>query len=381
MSSASLSLLKGAKKDALGKELTKPDKATEPPAEEVVVDIDSFTSEQLDALVEENEIETPDGWSGFDAQAKKAWLKETFEEAPAATGVEAPASEETKEVEASGDTADPAAHDAQTDQAAAKPPAKAKKAGKSKAVAPSNAKTGEVMEPDVLSDLIHEIENMKEKDAREIIVSLSEQTEVTMFKLGGVLSVIQANSWFEPYASFREFVEKEHGMHYRKAMYWVGIYNALAAAKVTWTKVKGLGWTKLKELAQVITEENQDQWIEIAQNSNTLTLIETVKKHLAKDAPKAIEDQTTKTVTTKTFKVHDDQKATIDAAIAKAKDQSSTTVDTVALEYICIDFLAGHTLEQKLKSLGIEAALEIVGKAFPDANINVELNIEEDTAA
>ena len=139
-----------------------------------------------------------------------------------------------------------------------------------------------------------------------------------------MLSVIQANGWFAPYNSFREFVEKKHGIHYRKAVYWTDIYNKLAEAKVPWDKVKYIGWTKLKEIAGVITTENVDEWVKVAKENNTISLIETVKAHLNSDKQVAIEDQTKKNVTTRSFKVHEDQKATIDTALAKAKEQSGT---------------------------------------------------------
>jgi hypothetical protein len=348
----SLSLLKGAKAAELGEELAKPDAApaVEAQAEDTVsVEVDTMSSDELDALVAEHGIEVPEEWSTLNVEAKRGWLKSQFEEAPAA--------EEVAQVEA-------------------EKPAK-KKASKSKAVA-APALQGEVVPDDMLADLVFEIENMKEKQALELVGTLAEQTEVTFFKLGGVLSVIQANGWFAPYNSFREFVEKKHGIHYRKAVYWTDIYNKLAESKVPWDKVKFIGWTKLKEIAGVITVDNVDEWVKIAKENNTISLIETVKAHLISDKQVAIEDQTKKSVTTRSFKVHEDQKATIDTALAKAKEQSGTTVDTAALEFICLDYLGGQSLPQKLKSIGIEAALEALEKAFPNANIEVE--ITEDAA-
>ncbi len=376
MSAASLSLLKGGKKDAVEDELETekvPETATADAGEEVVettVDPDKMTGKELDALVKEFEIETPDTWSKMKVEEKRQWLKSQFEEAPAD---EAPAEETVVE--------------AKTETVAAETPAttptenlepKTDKKAKGKSVAKSTAKSGEIQTAgeDVLSDLIHEIETMKEKDAKALVRELSEHSEQTFFKLGGVLSLIQANGWYEPYASFREYVEKEHGLHYRKATYWVGIYNNLAESKVPWAKVKDIGWTKLKEIAAVITVDNVDEWVKIASEQNTITLIETVKNHLAKDAPKGVEDQSSKTVTTKTFKVHEDQKAVIDAALEKAKSEGATTVDTVALEYICSDFLAAQTLTQKFQKMGIEAALEALEKAFPTATIEVTIGEE-----
>lgn len=391
---ASLALLKGTKKTDVAAELEKPAPATEekkttakanvsvvkkepepepaqaaaPAAdEEVEVDVDTMSSKELDVLVGEHNIEVPDEWKKMTVGQKRTWLKEQFEDGGSTEAVADAPAEETKAVDPA-----PATGTAVAAPKASKP---AKKAGK--------VTTGEVLEPDALSDMVSEIENLKEKDAKDLVGKLAEQAEFTYFKLGGVLSVIQVQGWFQPYASFREYVEKEHGIQYRKAMYWVAIYNDLSAAKIPWEKVKGLGWTKLKEIAELLTPENVDEWVQIAASQTTLQLIETVSNAKKQNAPKSIEDQSSKTVTTKTFKVHEDQKATIEAALTKAKEASGTTVDTVALEFICMDYLGstpkGLPLKDQLQKSGIEAALEALGEAFPDANFSVEL--PEDAAA
>ncbi|MCL4743808.1 MAG: hypothetical protein KJZ83_00185 [Burkholderiaceae bacterium] len=389
-SAASLSLLKGGKTAALEEELEKkPDAAevAEQPAAEkddgeaVVVDVDKMSSKELDALVAEHEIEVPEGWAKMKVDEKRAWLNEQFAEADDGETEQAPEQAEEAASDTTAAEPEPAPEMKAPEQAGkalvskAEKPAKSKKPGKAVAKTGKTAKTGTIETPgdDVLSDLVHEIENMKENEARAVVTALNNETEMTLFKLGGVLSVIQANGWYEPYASFREYVEKELGMHYRRAAYWVSIYNHLAESKVPWEKVKDLGWTKLKEIAEVLTIENVDEWVSLANSQTTLQLIETVKGHKAKDAPKALEDQSAKTVTTKTFKVHEDQKATIEAAIAKAKEQSGTSVDTAALEFVCLDFLGGQTMTQRLQKMGLEAALEALEKAFPTTNISVEI--------
>ena len=64
----------------------------------------------------------------------------------------------------------------------------------------------------------------------------------------------------------------------------------------------------------------------------------------------------------KTFKFHDDQVKTIDAAIEKAKATSGTSVDSAALELICLDYVGGQTLQERLAVLGPEALV----KTFAD---------------
>ena len=252
---------------------------------------------------------------------------------------------------------------------------KAKKTKKSKskevAVAPL---TGEVVEADVLADLVHEIENMKEPQAIKMISELMEATEVATFRIGGLLSLVQANGWFAPFATFREFVETKYGIGYRKSLVLIEIYTSLSNASIPWVKVKDLGWTKLAIIASVLTPENVEEWVGVADTQNAVTLLETVKAAKAKSKG-ALTDETgqPKVVTTMAFKVHGDQKITIESAIDKAKGQSGTEVATVALEFICLDFLGGATLAERMKKVGVENALKALEQAFPTMNFDVSM--------
>ena len=368
MSTASLELLKGSQAKAVADELgpdTGPGPEAEPDEEEVVVDIDKLTGKELDALVVEHEVETPDGWSKMTVAAKKEWLKATFDDA-----------DEEEEPDEEAETTPSA-------------PSSALSTEVIKTLEPTDMVGGD----DLIIDIVQTVENLKEKEARELVVQLCEGAEFTFFKLGGVLSVIQANGWYEPYASFKDYVETERGINYRTARYWISIYNGIVESGVPWAKVKHLGWTKLKEIVPVLTLDNVDHWVALAEKQTTLQLIETVKKaQLPEDMTEA--DGAAKTVTTKTFKVHDDQRATIEAALSKCREIAQTEVDTVALEYICLDYLNGFQGKaapaQDLKTLfaGIlekhdgdgEAALGEIFKAFEQVfpKVNLTVEYEED---
>lgn len=361
MSTASLELLKGSQAKAVADELgpeTGPGPEQEPDEEEVVVDIDKLTGKELDALVLEHEVETPDGWAKMPVAAKKAWLKANFGDDEEETDPEEP--EKT-------------------------PTGGALSTEVIKTLEPTDMVGGD----DLIIDIVQTVENLKATEARELVVQLCEGAEFTFFKLGGVLSVIQANGWYEPYASFKDYVETERGINYRTARYWISIYNGIVESGVPWAKVKHLGWTKLKEIVPVLTLDNVDHWVALAEKQTTLQLIETVKKaQLPDDMSEA--DGAAKTVTTKTFKVHDDQRATIEAALTKCREIAQTEVDTVALEYICLDYLNGFQGKPApagdLKSLfaGIlekhdgdgEAALGEIFKAFEQVFPKVNLTVE-----
>lgn len=389
-SAASLALLKAGKKKDLATELDagKGTAEVEAPVEEeeeageateavdgeateevkVDVDVNKLSAKELDELVAEHSIEVPETWKKMTVAQKRVWLTSQFGD------------EETQ---------------AEAETTKAPEPSKAVATTTAKAPAKGKASKGEVLPKDELSDIIHEIENLKEKDADKLVDTLAEQGEVTAFKLGGVLSRVQQEGWFKPYATFREYIELGKGIHYRRAMYYVAIYNALAESGVPYAKVKHIGWTKLKEIAAILTQENVDEWVKIAEGQTVLQLIETVKNHNAKKAQKLIgeggEPEQAKTIVTKTFKMHTDQKETIEAAIEKAKEKSNTTIDTVALEYICLEYVSGKqlTLDQMLNKLdeaglvgvmsklhaklGLEKSANAISTDFPNVNFSLEV--------
>ena len=392
MPATSLSLLKGGKKHVAPTVTA----VSEDPenheldisaAEDAPVEIDDMTSAELDALIVEHSVEVPDSWSTYDAAKKIEWLKTnmTVVDEDAATEVErAPeaaskAAKGKKTAKTPSRAPSPAVAEAQ--EALPAPvvvvPAKAaKKAAKTKdvAVAPLN---GEVQAPDDISDLVHEIENLNEAAARNLMMVLADQSEGTYFKIGGVLSVILKNGWYKPYPNFKTFVEDEYKIAIRTAEYWVKIYNTMANGSVPWDKVKTIGWKKLKEVAKIITPENVDGWVEAASNNNVSKFVALVDQTRKGEA--AATSLTSEKVTAITFKPHEGQREVILGAVEKAKQALNTKYDTVALEAICQDYLASTTWAEKAMAMGMEKFFEAAQALWP--NINIEVSVNEDIAA
>lgn len=236
---------------------------------------------------------------------------------------------------------------------------------------------------DFLLTTAHQIENLTEEQAFSAVEQLLDKQGEDDFRLGGLLATIQSHGWFGGYASFKEMVQTKYGLHYRKAMYLIQIYTDLVKNQIPWEKVKGLGWTKLKEIAPILTQENVDEWVAKALVLTVLQLQEAVKAHLNKGTDADEGDTITSTVTTMTFKVHQDQKETIRSALDKAKAEAGTEFDTVALEAICIGYLGGATdvnasevskptLKDLMKGMSPEDVLMVFEQCFPEINLTVE---------
>lgn len=241
---------------------------------------------------------------------------------------------------------------------------------------------------DMIVNTAHEVMNLKSEKAIEMVPRLLDLIDHDYFKLGGVLAAIQSNGWFQDkgHETFRAFVEAECGLQYRKSMYLIQIYNGLVNSGVPWSMVKGVGWTKLKELANILNKDNAAMWVEIASSMTVLQLQQKIKEatagESAEDSPET--DTEVPDITTKTFKLHADQKATVNDALEKARHVAKTEVDSVALEFICIDFLGGSakaksapSLAKMLAKVSLEEALEAFSEAFPDVSLEVTVPEEE----
>jgi hypothetical protein len=349
------------------------------PGDAMIVDIDSFDHAALDRLLVNHAIEAPYGWEGWTAQGKIGWLKYMFGAPadPAAKGLaSAKGASKVSLMSSLAALANPVEGKLVQDDNGGGHPAVVRvgsPAWEYKNPSVVVAGTDQTGQLDPLRYLVDEIENLDEQDALGLVGKLANQGEVTSFRLGGVLAHLKANGWRNAHGSFKEFVEVEHGIAYRKAARWMGVYRQLAESKVPWEKVQKVGWTKLKEIAGVITPDNVDEWVKVAAASKTSTLTAIVASHKRAGSALAIEHRPVDVVTKMTFRVNASQKGAIQAAIDKAKTLAGAPAATVALESICADYLSGATFSREAKTMGLDACVKVVEQAFPNARIQASL--------
>jgi len=244
-----------------------------------------------------------------------------------------------------------------------------------------NAGSTVVESNDLIIDTVSAVEHLSKAEGIKRINAILNNVDGEYFHLGGCLAVSQKEGWWkDDYVSFREFIESEFGMNYRKAMYLITIYNGLVESGISWDKVKHLGWTKLKELASVLTEENAEEWIDKATDCTVIQLIEAIKIATTGTLESTDQPDETKTnVSTMTFKVHEDQRETIDSAVAKAKEEAETEFSAVALDAICMSYLSGGatakpaSLSSLMKALSPEEVLETFAEVWPDIDITASI--------
>jgi hypothetical protein len=210
---------------------------------------------------------------------------------------------------------------------------------------------------------------MTKTKALNLAETLAEDIEVNYFKMGGVLKLISDNSWFEGFPAFDDFVFEKYGFKGRKAAYLISIYDNLVTKQIPWDKVSHLGWTRLKDLAPILTPETVDEWVAKAEKLTVRELKALI------DAGKGEGEKTAKTtadVVKMTFKFKQDQADIVQQALAKAKGELHTDFDTVAMENIAAGYVGGVTavaksydLDEVIKATGFEAILERISELYP----------------
>ncbi len=217
-------------------------------------------------------------------------------------------------------------------------------------------------EPDEIKELVHHIENLKKEDVIIRVSQLEDASQQTYFELGGVLSCIQKKKWYDPHSSFDTWVGHETAIGRAKAWALIAIFDALANCGVPWAKVKNLGWTKLRAIVGVLKLENADYWIGIASERSKSELTEFVRNHKADSG--VSDGSEPKAIQTRIFKLCLDQAETVNMAIDRMKGDCGTEHDNVALECICMEYMSGQTLPQKLIQLQPDALAATITKVL-----------------
>lgn len=98
------------------------------------------------------------------------------------------------------------------------------------------------------------------------------------------------------YSSFKEYVESELGIHYKKAQRLRSIWYVLEIVLKdidlkTKERLVALGSTKMRELARVLTADNVDQWLRIAETDSHSSLVNKIQAASLAARKEALEQQ------------------------------------------------------------------------------------------
>jgi hypothetical protein len=245
--------------------------------------------------------------------------------------------------------------------------------------------TAETMNEDQISTFVSKVEKLNSRmEIDNIIKGLANASGFEFFSLGGAVvraqKLFETKKWeFDGYKSFREYIETAHGIRYGKAMRAAQIYRKLVDLNLPWSAFESIGWTKVLTMLDVVTKDNIKQWLANAKEKNfhSLRALVEAEKHKGK-APK--------TITTKTFKLHADQKQLVEDGLKKAAEETGSVFNSVNLEAVFVSYLGAgisfpdveHAMAYAAERADdpqafVEKQLARLQDLFPQLNIGVEI--------
>lgn len=317
---------------------------------------------------EEEEAPAPKKTAAKKAPAKKAAkVEEDDEEEEAPAPKKAPAKK--------------TAAKAETKATAKKAPAKAATKGKAKAP----AKEEKAEESDELAPLENEDEDIVAlvegaENILELASELVEEGAELDYRLGGVLYHVRLSKEFQNLddrykenGGFGLYVKEHLNIEYRKAMYLIDIYYKFNMYGIAADKVKEIGWTKAAKIAAVMTDDNAEDLVELAEQNTVADLQDTIKEQYV--AGKGAATEKKKRVTFK-FRLFEEN-ATVVTEILEEAAQTLGTKDLAAVfEHIVTEWGAEYLNIKPKKSA--KAPAKSAGKASAKAKKQVEEETEEE---
>jgi hypothetical protein len=247
----------------------------------------------------------------------------------------------------------------------------------------------------VFASKMEKVDSRTEVD--NIMKDLANANGLSLFCLGG--AVVRARELFatkklefEDYKSFRDYIEAAHGIRYDKAMHAAKIYRKLLDLNLPWSELESIGWTKVRSVLDVVTKENIKQWIANAKamNYHSLKVLVEAEKHNGE----ADTGQMPKTITTKTFKLHADQKELIEDVLLKVGEVTGSDVDSVNLEAVFQSYLSGGGMNADVSDamayaakhaddplVFVEKQVMTLQHLFPQLNIAFEITSKKSAAS
>jgi hypothetical protein len=179
------------------------------------------------------------------------------------------------------------------------------------------------------------------EEVRERIQKEKTNIEKGYMALAQLLHEAWENSYFIRwhYESFREYCQKELGIQYRRAKYYVAIADAVKKLGVDWEEVEGIGWTKMRVLLPIFREEMEDHqgWMDLAKEYSVRELESMVKDQ--KQLGAEITSQGEEKVVTLKFNLTQEQANIIQSALEKAMEAVESDSSVLGLEQMAYDYV------------------------------------------
>lgn len=198
---------------------------------------------------------------------------------------------------------------------------------------------------------------------------LAEESVHADYKLGGVLSHVYRTKAYKEIKDgefagekgFARYCDSELGVGYRKAMYLIKAYGVWRREGLSQEDFTAVGWTKVVKLLSVINEENAEELIELAKESNVPDLEETIRESYSAEG--GTKGTKVKKVSFN-FKLTEDAGVTVQDFFELAGEQLSLKDNNAIFEHIVMEWGQEHldVASRKTKATKKTAAKKTAAK-------------------
>lgn len=138
------------------------------------------------------------------------------------------------------------------------------------------------------------------------------------------------------YSNFKNYCHEELGVRASRARYFVLIARAMRQFNLDVDRIISIGWTKMREIVPLLTDNNYEAWLNRAEEVTADQL-----RHITRDAgPESkVEELGTPKIYSLQLRMSEDEHSIITDAIDRAKDIAGTDSAVTALEVIAYDWI------------------------------------------
>jgi len=221
-------------------------------------------------------------------------------------------------------------------------------------------------------------QKFKKSNFEDLIDSCLGVGALQIISLGGFLLQIRDSYYVAEDQKFGQYCYERFGLGTQEALRLIGIFYWARSTNLSSSQIADLGLQKLLLLAEKVAPEAMPQMFDTACDATCPELRNKLKK---------CADQNEKKLkwTNRHFRLAPDQIDTIETALQVCKKEAGTKSDSVALTWICVQFLSDlgeaathNKVVYYLESVGLKGTLELVSNIFEGIEFSSEIGTEED---
>lgn len=196
-------------------------------------------------------------------------------------------------------------------------------------------------------------------DIRSHVIDVRKQIDSLLLELAKNLSEIYHKEYYVDwgYKTFELYVIGELDYSYRKAKYFVEIWDSVKHTDLDVSRIEAVGWSKMAEIARIMNEDNAELWLEKAEKMTVRDLNMEVRSVIDNAMP-----DTRPKITYMKFRLDSIDASIVNEAITESCRLNNTADVALSLAQICDEWLLSKGTLPKMSSL--QSHIDFLNKAF-----------------